>query len=41
MLRLMARNIGDKVLDSEGTLFQLVDITLEDVYGKLNWNSKY
>ena len=29
MLRLMARNIGDKVLDSEGTLFQRVGITLK------------
>ena len=29
MFRLMARNIGDKVLDSEGTLFQRVGITLK------------
>ena len=29
MLRLMACNIGDKVLDSEGTLFQRVGITLK------------
>ena len=29
MLRLMTRNIGDKVLDSEGTLFQRVGITLK------------
>ena len=29
MLRLIARNIGDKVFDSEGTLFQRVGITLK------------
>ena len=29
MLRLMACNIGDKVLDSEGTLLQRVGITLK------------
>ena len=29
MLRLMTRNIGDKVFDSEGTLFQRVGITLK------------
>ena len=29
MLRLMARNIGDKVLDFEGTLFQRVGMTLK------------
>ena len=29
MFRLMARNIVDKVLDSEGTLFQRVGITLK------------
>ena len=29
MLRLMAQNIGDKVLDSEGSLFQRVGITLK------------
>ena len=29
MLRLIAHNIGDKVLDSEGTLFQRVGITLK------------
>ena len=29
MLRLMARNIGDKVFDSERILFQGVDITLK------------
>ena len=29
MLRLMARSIRDKVLDSEGTLFQSVGITLK------------
>ena len=29
MLRLMACNIGEKVLDSEGTLFQRVGITLK------------
>ena len=29
MLRLMARNRGDKVLDSKGTLFQRVGITLK------------
>ena len=29
MLKLMARNIGDNVLDSEGTLFQGMGITLK------------
>ena len=29
MLRLMARKIGDKVLDSERTLFKRVGITLK------------
>ena len=29
MLRLMARNTGDKVLDCEGTLLQRVGITLK------------
>ena len=29
MLRLIARNIGDKAFDSEGTLFQRVGITLK------------
>ena len=29
MLRLMAHNMGDKVLDSEGTLFQRVGITFK------------
>ena len=29
MLRLIARNIGDKVFDSKGTLFQRVGITLK------------
>ena len=29
VLRLMARNIGDKLLDSEGTLFQKVGIKLK------------
>ena len=29
MLRLIARNIGDKVFDSEGTLFQRLGTTLK------------
>ena len=29
MLRLIALNMGDKWFDSEGTLFQSVDITLK------------
>ena len=29
MLRLTARNIGDKVFDSEGTLFQRLSTTLK------------
>ena len=31
MLRLRTRNIRDKVLDSEGTLFQRVDITQDGI----------